>query len=119
MGGGVTAFGIGWAIQPISFFSILGTSSSYICWFAGSVADIRVPAVTMAQRVTGAEPGTPEGEIITTIAVAGSVLVSVAIITIFTFIGAAVVPLLPKFIHRAFDFVLPAVFGGDIYRNGE
>jgi predicted branched-subunit amino acid permease len=46
-----------------------------------------------------------------TIGIAGSVFVSVLILTIFTFIGSAIMPLVPKFVTKAFGFILPAVFG--------
>lgn len=43
-------FGVSWIIQPITFFSLLGVSGTYIGWLAGSCADIRCPAVAMAQK---------------------------------------------------------------------
>lgn len=106
-----TAFGASWVVQPLSFFPMLGTTGSYISWLCGNVADIRVPAATMAQNAAGVEAGTPEGEVITTVGIASSVFVSVFIITAFTFIGAGVVPMLPKFVTKAFGYILPAVFG--------
>lgn len=107
----LSAFGVSWIVQPLSFYPMLGIGGSYISWLCGNVADIRVPAATMAQRVAGAEPGSPEGDVMATIGIAGSVFVSVAILTLFTFIGAAIMPLVPKFVTKAFGFILPAVFG--------
>lgn len=106
-----TAFGVGWIVQPLSFYSLLGAGGSYIAWLCGNVADIRAPAATMAQKAADAEPGTKEGEIMTTIGIASSVFVSVTIITLFTFVGAHIVPILPKFVTKAFGYILPAVFG--------
>ena len=107
----LSAFGVSWLVQPLSFYPMLGIGGSYISWLCGNVADIRVPAATMAQRVAKAEPGSPEGDVMATIGIAGSVFVSVAILTVFTFIGAAIMPLVPKFVTKAFGFILPAVFG--------
>lgn len=104
-------FGVGWIVQPITYYSIMGVSGSYIGWVAGSVADLRAPCATMAQKVAGVEAGTPEGDIMSTIGVTSSVFVSVTIITIFTFIGAYTIPLLPAFIKSSFAYILPAVFG--------
>jgi hypothetical protein len=106
-----TVFAAAWIVQPISYFPVLGMSGSYVSWLVGSVADIRLPASTMAQKATGVEHGTPEGEVISTIAIAASVLVSVSMVTLFTFIGAAVVPMLPKVIQKSFDYILPAAIG--------
>ena len=61
------AFGVSWFIQPLSYFGSLGTAGSYIAWIAGSAADIRIPAVTMAQKVANVEPNTPKGDIIATV----------------------------------------------------
>mgnify|MGYP003585449801 CR=1 FL=1 len=107
----LSAFGVSWLVQPLSFYPMLGIGGSYISWLCGNVADIRVPAATMAQRVAGAEPGSPEGDVMATIGIASSVFVSVAILTLFTFIGSAIMPLVPKFVTKAFGFILPAVFG--------
>ena len=106
-----SAFGVSWVVQPLSFYPMLGVGGSYIGWLCGNVADIRVPAATMAQRVAGAEPGSPEGDVMSTIGIAASVFVSVSIITLFTLIGSAIMPLVPKFVTKAFGFILPAVFG--------
>ena len=107
----LVTFGVSWVVQPLTFFSMLGTSGSYIGWLAGSVADLRCPAVTMAQKVSGYEAGTPEGDVISTIGIAGSVLLSVSVITIFTIIGANIIDILPAFIKESFKVILPAVFG--------
>ena len=88
----LSAFGVSWLVQPLSFYPMLGIGGSYISWLCGNVADIRVPAATMAQRVAGAEPGSPEGDVMATIGIASSVFVSVAILTLFTFIGSAIMP---------------------------
>ena len=105
-----TAFGASWIVQLISYFPVLGMPGTYVSFLVGSVAEIRLPASAMAQRVTGVEQGTREAEVISTIAIAGSVLMSAFIITLFTFIGSTVVPLLPKLIQKSFDYILPAVF---------
>jgi len=107
----LAAFGGTWVIQPISFYPILGLGASYIAWVCGNVADIRVPAIVMAQKMTGVKPDTPEGDVIGMIGVAGSVFVSVAILTVFVFVGVTIVPMLPKVIVKSFAFILPAVFG--------
>jgi hypothetical protein len=105
-----TAFGASWVVQLISYFPVLGMPGTYVSFLVGSVAEIRLPASAMAQRVTEVEQGSREAEVISTIAIAGSVLMSAFIITLFTFIGSAVVPMLPKIIQKSFDYILPAVF---------
>jgi hypothetical protein len=103
-------YGVSWVVQPIAYYGVLGTSGSYITWVAGSAGDIRLPAAAMAQKVAGVESGTHEGDIMATIGVASSVFVSVAFVTLFTFIGANVLPHLPPFFIKSFSFILPALF---------
>lgn len=104
-------FGVSWIIQPITFFSLLGVSGTYIGWLAGSCADIRCPAVAMAQKAAGVEPGTPEGDVISTIGLAGSIFMSVSVITFFILVGMNFIEMLPPFIKISFKYILPAVFG--------
>lgn len=105
-----STYGISWIVQPIAYFGVLGASGSYIGWLAGSVGDIRLPCATMAQKVANVEAGTHEGDVMATIGIASSVLVSVSFVTIFTVIGTQVLPLLPEFILKSFNFILPALF---------
>jgi len=105
------AYGVSWIVQPLSFFAVLGTVGQYISWVAGTVSTIRVPASTMAQASAEVEPGTPEGDVISAMGIATSVFVSVGIVTLFVFIGSWVVPLLPPLVHKAFAYILPAIFG--------
>lgn len=103
-------YGISWLVQPIAYFGVLGASGSYIGWLAGSVGDIRLPSAAMAQKVANVEAGTHEGDVMATIGTSSSVLVSVSFVTVFTFIGAQVLPMLPEFVISSFDYILPALF---------
>jgi hypothetical protein len=103
-------YGVSWVIQPIAFFGVLGMSGSYIGWLAGSVADIRLPAASMAQKVAKVESGTHEGDVMATIGTASSVLVSAFFVSLFTLIGTQVIPYFPKFLVSSFAYILPALF---------
>jgi hypothetical protein len=65
----------------------------------------------MAQKSAEVEPGTPEGDVISAMGIATSVFVSIGIVTLFVFIGSWVLPMLPKIVHTAFNYILPAIFG--------
>lgn len=105
------SYGISWIVQPIAYYPTMGAAGSYIGWLAGSCGDIRMPAATMAQKVAGVEPGTHEGDVVGTIGVSCSVLVSASLITIFVLLGTQIIPLLPEFITSSFSYILPALFG--------
>lgn len=104
------ASAVSWIVQPLSYYGALGNVGTYIAWIAGSAADIRVPSVTMAQKVTDTEANTPDGDAIGAMALAASVFTTVTIITVFTLIGYKVIPLLPKAITDSFVYMQPALF---------
>lgn len=106
-----SAFGVGYFVQPISFFPMANMAGSFMCWIVGNVGEIRIPAATMAQNVTNAEQGTPKAQVISTVGIGGSIIVSVCMITLFTLIGASIMPLMPKVVLKVFGFVLPCVLG--------
>lgn len=110
------AYAVSWVVQPIAYFSSIGTAGSYLSWVVGSVVDIRLPAVTMAQEIAKVEAGTEEGEVISMLGVSVSVFVSVSMVTVFTIAGTMLIPLLPAFITGSFSYILPALFGA-VYIN--
>lgn len=105
-----------WVIQPISFFPALGTAGTYMSFVAGSIGDIRIPAITMAQKSSNTEATTPKGDVMAVIGVSASIVVSFAIVTLFTFVGTAVIPLFPDFVNEGFTYLLPALFAS-VYAN--
>ncbi len=104
-------YGVSWVVQVISYYPTLGETGTYVCWVAGSAADIRMPAAAMARKVAEVEDGTPQGNVMSTIGVACSVFVSTGIITIFTILGVGVINALPASVTAAFSYVSPALFG--------
>ena len=104
------AFGLSWIVQNLSYYGGLGSVGTYVSWVAGTAADIRVPGMTMAQKVTGTEANTPEGDAIGAMAVSTTVFVSVTLISIFSVIGTNILPLLPETVKTAFKFIQPALF---------
>ncbi|MDO4179552.1 MAG: hypothetical protein Q4D21_10285 [Phascolarctobacterium sp.] len=109
-------FFVSWVVQPISFYPALGTAGTYMSFLAGSVGDIRVPAIQMAQKASHTESCTPKGEVMAVIGVAASVVVSFVFVTVFVFIGQAVIPMFPPFVKESFAYLLPSLFAG-VYTN--
>jgi len=105
------AFGVGWFVQPISFFPIIGVAGSYIVYISGNLGELRAPASFMAQKVTNVEPGTPQAELMSCLGICGSVFVSVTMVSIFALAGTYLLPLMPPFIMSGLKYVLPAVIG--------
>ena len=105
------AFGVGYIVQPVSFFPIVNLAGTFMCWICGNVGEVRAPAANMAQKVTNCEQGTPKAEIMSCIGICASVFVTVIMITFFALVGAQIMPLMPKFVMKMFGFVLPCVLG--------
>lgn len=100
-------------IEVITFVPMLGTGGSYLAFVTGNLTSLKVPAALNAMDNAKVRPGTEEGEIISTIAVATSSIVTTLIIALGV---ALLVPLTPilnnPVIKPAFDNILPALFGG-------
>lgn len=109
-------FFFSWVVQPISFYPALGTAGTYMSFLAGSIGDIRVPAIQMAQKASHTEPCTPKGEVMAVMGVAASVVVSFIFVTVFVFIGQIVIPMFPTFVKQSFTFLLPSLFAA-VYTN--
>lgn len=100
-------------IEVLTFVPMLGTGSSYLAFVTGNLTSLKVPAALTAMENAKVKPGTEEGEVISTIAVATSSIVTTIIIAVGV---ALLVPLTPilnnPVIKPAFDNILPALFGG-------
>ncbi|MBZ2175492.1 hypothetical protein K8M07_09595 [Schnuerera sp. xch1] len=98
-------------IEPISYFPVLGIAGTYMSFLAGEIGNMRLPCAAVAQSVLKVEEGTKKSELVGTLAIAGSVVTSVIAGTLSVFVGSFILNVLPASVLRAFDFVLPAVFG--------
>lgn len=100
-------------IEIITFTPMLGTGGSYLGFVTGNLTNLKVPCTLMALENSGCKQGTKEGEIISTLAVATSSIVTVIIIAIGVFMMAPLTPILnSELLKPAFDQILPALFGG-------
>jgi hypothetical protein len=99
-------------IEVFTFTPMLGTGSSYLAFVTGNLTSLKVPAAINAQDALNVEKGTDGGDVIATIAVASSSIITTLII-IFGII--LFIPLEPFFkseaLAPAFSNVLPALFG--------
>lgn len=99
-------------IEVFTFSPMLGTGSTYLAFVTGNLTSLKVPASLNAQDALGVEKGTDEGDVISTIAVASSSIIT----TLIVFVGALlIIPLTPvlesAILKPAFDNIIPALFG--------
>ena len=101
------------AIEVVTFTPMLGTAGSYLSFVTGNVTSLKVPAALNAMESAKVKPGTEEGEVYSTIAIATSSIVTTIIIAVGVFLLAWLTPILNSPVLKpAFDNILPALFGG-------
>lgn len=98
-------------IEPISYFPVLGLSGTYMSFLAGSISGVRLPTVSVVQDLMGITPGTQKAELVNTLAIAGSVVVTTIAGLIAVTVGGTLIGILPESVVGAFNYVLPAIFG--------
>ncbi len=97
--------------EPISYFAVLGVAGTYMSFLSGNINNLRVPCSSMAQDAAGVTEGTEEGAIISTVGIAVSIIVNVAILTLGVVAGAYILSLLPKSVSTSLNLLVPALFG--------
>lgn len=98
-------------IEPISFQPVLGIPGTYMAFLSGNLSNLRVPCSSVAQQAAGVEEGTPEGAVLSTIGVAVSIVVNLAILTLGVFLGSQIIALIPESVVNALVYLVPALYG--------
>ncbi len=104
--------GVFWIVEPISYYPILGVPGTYMSFLAGNISNMRLPCAAVAQEAAGVEEGSPEGTVISVLGIGASVYIHVIVMVIGVLIGSRLVSHFPPLLSSAFDYILPAVFGG-------
>ncbi len=118
---GFFSVGIIWMISSIAEFLIytpmLGSGGGYLAFITGNLINMKIPCAVNARDMVGAKSGTRENEIISTLSIATSSLVTILVLAIGV---AALTPLRPLLqepaLQPAFDNVVPALFGAMAYK---
>ena len=101
--------------EPVIYSPMLGINSAYLAFITGNLSNLKIPCVVKAQEICGTKLGTEENEVVSTLSVATSTLVTTLIIAIFVLILAvsnlqdAIVK--NEWIIPAFTCVVYALFG--------
>ena len=100
-------------IKVITYTPMLGTGGTYLAFVTGNLTSIKVPSALNAMENAQVKPGTEEGEVISTIAIATSSIVTTLVIVAGVIGLSALAPILSsEVLAPAFDNILPALFGG-------
>lgn len=102
-------------VEPIIYAPMLGTNSEYLAFMTGNLSNLKIPCVVKAQEIMGTKVGTEENELVSTIAVATSTLVTVLAIGILVLcLGVSNLQSIVQkneWIYPAFSCVVYALFG--------
>lgn len=99
-------------IEAFTFIPMLGSGGSYLAFVTGNLTNLKVPCALNAVQASGVEPGSEEADLVSTIAVAVSSLVTTLVIVAGVFLLGQIQPLLQSpLVAPAFDNILPALFG--------
>lgn len=105
-----------WAVGIIETFTyvpMLGAGGSYLAFVTGNITNLKAPAALNALDIVGADIKTEEGEIVSTIAIAVSSIITTLIIVLGVLLITPLTPILNSpVLAPAFDQILPALFGG-------
>jgi len=101
------------AIETVTFVPMLGAGGSYLSFVTGNISNLKLPCALNAMEQNNVSANSEEGEIISTIAIATSSIVTTLIIILGVIL---IVPLQPVLqapaLQPAFEQILPALFGG-------
>ncbi|MDE6203673.1 MAG: hypothetical protein K2G19_09395 [Lachnospiraceae bacterium] len=100
-------------IEVITYTPMLGTGGTYLAFVTGNLTSLKAPSALNAMENANVKPGTEEGEVISTIAIATCSIVTTLVLAA----GVCGLTLIAPVLHSpalvpAFDNILPALFGG-------
>jgi len=102
-------------IEIITYVPILGRGGSYLAFITGNISNLKAPAVMDSLKNAEVNPSSEEGEIVSTLAVATSALVTNVILLVgvvfFVATGLSSVIASSTLLAPAFDNILAALFG--------
>lgn len=104
-----------WAVgvvEAITYIPMLGAGGSYLSFVTGNISNLKLPCALNALESAEVDVKSEEGEIVSTIAIAVSSIVTTIIIILGVILIIPLSPLLDNpTLKPAFDQLLPALFG--------
>ena len=99
-------------VEFLIYTPMLGVGGSYLSFLTGNVTNMKIPVVMNSKEIAQTESGTPEHEIISTISVAVSAIVTTLVIVAGVVLLVPLQPVLQnEALLPAFNNVVPALFG--------
>ncbi|MCR5665073.1 MAG: hypothetical protein K6G17_09405 [Oscillospiraceae bacterium] len=120
-GSGFLAIGLVWFVSCIAewlvYTPMLGAGGGYLAFITGNLINMKIPCAVNARDIVGVKAGTPENEIVSTLSIATSSLVTILVLALGVLLLIPLQPLLQSpALLPAFDNVVPALFGAMAYK---
>jgi hypothetical protein len=104
-----------WAVgvvEVITFIPMLGAGGSYLSFVTGNISNLKLPCAINALENAEVSAKSEEGELVSTIAIAVSSIVTTIIVALGVILIVPLSPILENpILTPAFDQMLPALFG--------
>ena len=118
---GFLAVGIVWTASSVVEFLVytpmLGAGGSYLAFITGNLINMKIPCAMNAKELVGAKSGTAENEVIATLSIATSSLVTIVVLALGVVLLIPLQPVLQSpVLAPAFANVVPALFGAMAYK---
>lgn len=103
----------GASIEVVTFIPMLGTAGSFLGFVTGNITNLKVPAALNAMQNMDVEPGTEEGELVSTVAIAVCAITTTLIISLGVLLLSQITPILDSRSWKARPSTISfALFGG-------
>ncbi len=116
LGGLIATAPMYWAVGVIETFTyipMLGAGGSYLSFVTGNISNLKLPCALNALEQADVKANSDEGEVVSTIAIAVSSIVTTLIIVLGVILLVPLSPILEApVLEPAFAQILPALFGG-------
>ncbi len=105
-----------WAVavvEVITYVPMLGAGGAYLGFVTGNISNLKLPCALNAMEIADVKANSEEGEVVSTIAIAVSSIVTTVIIVLGVVLIMPLSPVLNSpALAPAFAQILPALFGG-------
>ena len=113
--------GLVWTVSSVVEFLVytpmLGAGGSYLAFITGNLINMKIPCAMNAKELVNAKSGTAENEVIATLSIATSALMTIVVLALGVVLLIPLQPVLQSpVLAPAFDNVVPALFGAMAYK---
>ncbi|MBR1584791.1 MAG: hypothetical protein IJ662_04560 [Clostridia bacterium] len=118
---GFVSVGLVWTVSSVVEFLVytpmLGAGGSYLAFITGNLINMKIPCAMNAKELVNAKSGTAENEVISTLSIATSSLVTILVLALGVLLMIPLQPVLQSpALQPAFANVVPALFGAMAYK---